>query len=385
MRRHSALQLVGGRVLQTGVDAELHAGSLARVTGRRTRSAVGRPVQWPDARGRRLARSSAIPCWSSRSAGWVDAGMAGAGTRRRCSREQLGRGPRVRAASTSSTSSTCSRRGPTVELVDGDDPRRSRGRRSSSSPGAPGATSSCAPGPNRRCGGRRSSRELVAMARRLGVQAAYGLGGDARASRTHRRPVSGARHRRPSAGSPSEVGALRTDYAGRDRAADRAARRARRGRHPGVGLWAQVPHYVAGNPSPPAIRAVLERLRELAGIECDLNELDERGRRLRGEGGGRPRRAPRCRRARAGDRGRAPRSCRAATTSPSEIERFLRSRPDGVTPRRTSVPADDRPGQGRPAAPPGTRSRTGHGRGSRSGVGSRPPCHEDSESSMGAL
>jgi len=36
-----------------------------------------------------------------------------------------------------------------------------------------------------------------------------------------------------------------------------------------------VPHYVAGNPSPPATRAVLVRLAELTGIECDLSELEE--------------------------------------------------------------------------------------------------------------
>jgi hypothetical protein len=40
-------------------------------------------------------------------------------------------------------------------------------------------------------------------------------------------------------------------------------------------LWAQVPHYVSGNPSPPATRALLSRLHELAGVESDLGELDD--------------------------------------------------------------------------------------------------------------
>ena len=44
---------------------------------------------------------------------------------------------------------------------------------------------------------------------------------------------------------------------------------------PTVALWAQVPHYVAGGPSPIAIRAVLARLRELGGVQVDLTSLDE--------------------------------------------------------------------------------------------------------------
>ena len=44
---------------------------------------------------------------------------------------------------------------------------------------------------------------------------------------------------------------------------------------PTVGLWAQVPHYVSGNPSPPAVRAMLDRLTELGGIDVSSEELDE--------------------------------------------------------------------------------------------------------------
>ena len=42
-----------------------------------------------------------------------------------------------------------------------------------------------------------------------------------------------------------------------------------------VALWAQVPHYVAAGPSPPAIRSLLAKLRELGGIALDLTTLDE--------------------------------------------------------------------------------------------------------------
>jgi PAC2 family len=44
---------------------------------------------------------------------------------------------------------------------------------------------------------------------------------------------------------------------------------------PTLALWAQVPHYLAGGASPPAIRAVLERLRDLGGLAVDLAGLDE--------------------------------------------------------------------------------------------------------------
>jgi hypothetical protein len=42
------------------------------------------------------------------------------------------------------------------------------------------------------------------------------------------------------------------------------------------GLWAQVPQYVSGSPSPPAVRALLRRLAEAARLELDLRPLDAR-------------------------------------------------------------------------------------------------------------
>jgi hypothetical protein len=44
---------------------------------------------------------------------------------------------------------------------------------------------------------------------------------------------------------------------------------------PTVGLWAQVPHYVAGNPAPAATRALLEHFVADSGIPLPLHELDE--------------------------------------------------------------------------------------------------------------
>ena len=40
-------------------------------------------------------------------------------------------------------------------------------------------------------------------------------------------------------------------------------------------LWAPVPHYVATPPSPPATRALLERLAQLAELQLDLQGLDQ--------------------------------------------------------------------------------------------------------------
>jgi len=45
---------------------------------------------------------------------------------------------------------------------------------------------------------------------------------------------------------------------------------------PGSGLWAHVPQYVSGSPSPPAIRALLGRLVELYHLDLDLRALDAR-------------------------------------------------------------------------------------------------------------
>jgi GAF domain-containing protein len=44
---------------------------------------------------------------------------------------------------------------------------------------------------------------------------------------------------------------------------------------PTIGLWAQVPHYLAASASPPAIRSLLVTLRDQAGIAVDLDELEE--------------------------------------------------------------------------------------------------------------
>jgi proteasome assembly chaperone (PAC2) family protein len=46
---------------------------------------------------------------------------------------------------------------------------------------------------------------------------------------------------------------------------------------PAVGIWAQVPHYAAAMPYPPASARLLQTLSELSGLELDLRRLDEAG------------------------------------------------------------------------------------------------------------
>ena len=46
---------------------------------------------------------------------------------------------------------------------------------------------------------------------------------------------------------------------------------------PAFGLWAQVPQYVAGSPSPPAVRALLGRVAELGAAHASISTpLDAR-------------------------------------------------------------------------------------------------------------
>ena len=114
--------------------------------------------------------------------------------------------------------------------------------------------------------------ELVAAAQRLGVVAAYGLGAMPSVS-THRRPVE-VLATATDEDLAERAGALRTDYVGVTGLQTALLVVLGDVGIPAVGLWGQVPHYLAGSPSPPATRAVLGRLLELSGIEIDLGPLD---------------------------------------------------------------------------------------------------------------
>lgn len=115
-------------------------------------------------------------------------------------------------------------------------------------------------------------RALVDMALRLGVVAAYGLGAMPTVS-THRRPVAVLATATSGELAP-QIATLGLDYTGVTGMQTALLVALAQAGVPGVGLWAQVPHYVAGSPSPPAARALLARLAELSGVETHLAELD---------------------------------------------------------------------------------------------------------------
>ncbi|TMK62163.1 MAG: PAC2 family protein [Actinobacteria bacterium] len=118
------------------------------------------------------------------------------------------------------------------------------------------------------------SAELVDVIKRLDVQQAYGVGGMP-AVVSHRRSIGVL----ATATSPSlaqEVGALRTDYHGPTGLQTVLQVALGDAGIPTVGLWAQVPHYVAAYPCPPSVRVLVERIRDLAGLAVSLTELDER-------------------------------------------------------------------------------------------------------------
>ena len=117
----------------------------------------------------------------------------------------------------------------------------------------------------------RVTEEVVAVADRLGVTLAVTLGAMP-AAVSHRRPVP-VLATATSRSLAQEVGALRADYhgpTGLQSVMQVALGDAGIG---GVGLWAQVPHYVANLPYPGAAVALLDRLRDLTGIAVAADEL----------------------------------------------------------------------------------------------------------------
>lgn len=204
--------------------------------------------------------------------GWVDAGLAGAGAIAILS-EQLQATSRFGSVDLSELLDLQQTR-PTVELVDG-------ATRAITWPsvdlvaGRAGVDVVLCSGPEPSIRWREFTDELVDAAQRLGVSQAVMVGGMP-AVVSHRRPI-GVFATASSSSVAQEAGALRTDYAGPTGAQTVLQVALGTVGIPAVGLWAQVPHYVSANPSPPAIVALLARLREIAGIEVDLTALDRQG------------------------------------------------------------------------------------------------------------
>src|SRR5205807_6338217 len=109
---------------------------------------------------------------------------------------------------------------------------------------------------------------------KLSVSRAYTLAGMP-ALVSHRRstPVLATATHRSLA---QEIAPLRHSYAGPTGMQTIVQRALGDADVPCAGLWAQVPQYVAGSPSPPAVRAVLRRLAELALLGIDPRAPDAR-------------------------------------------------------------------------------------------------------------
>lgn len=118
---------------------------------------------------------------------------------------------------------------------------------------------------------KRFTKEVVAVAQRLGIELVIGLGAFP-APVPHTRPV-----RLVATATTQEladtVGYLPASMdvpAGISASLERAFAEAGIG---AVGIWARVPHYAAGMPFPSASEALLDKMGEMTGIAVDTSEL----------------------------------------------------------------------------------------------------------------
>jgi hypothetical protein len=203
--------------------------------------------------------------------GWIDAGLAGAGTID-VLREQLSDADEFA----------------TIDLTDSMDLQQTRptahwgddGMRVIEWPqitflgGALGRPVIVASGPESSLQWQTVAGVIVDVARECGVKRAYTVAGMP-AIVSHRRPVqvlATATHRSLA----QEIAPLRTAYLGPTGMQTIVQRALGDADIPTAGLWAQVPQYVSGSPSPPAIRALVRRLTDLARLDINLRPLDAR-------------------------------------------------------------------------------------------------------------
>jgi proteasome assembly chaperone (PAC2) family protein len=202
--------------------------------------------------------------------GWVDAGLAGGGSVAFLQEqvESLRTFARIDLADLMDLQQTR----PTVHLVDGVS-REILWPQITMSAGRLGRDLVVCTGPEPSLRWRMVLGEIVDLAGRLGVSEAFTVGGIPSMA-SHRRPVSVL-----ATGTDEELveraGAWRQDYSGPTGAQSVLQVMLGDAGIPTLALWAQVPHYLAGGASPPAIRAVLEKLRDLGGLAVDLASLDE--------------------------------------------------------------------------------------------------------------
>ncbi len=203
--------------------------------------------------------------------GWVDAGFAGAGAIAYLA-EQMQQTARPFARLELADLMDLQQVRPTVRLVDGVS-------RSIDWPaiqflaGSAGRDVVVCFGPEPSIRWRAVTEQIVGLARELRVSMAVMLGGIP-APVSHRRPVgvlaTATRH-----SVLQEVGESRPDYAGPTGLQTVLQVALGEAGIPAVGLWAQVPHYVGTTASPAAVRALLERVRDIARVDVDLAPLDQ--------------------------------------------------------------------------------------------------------------
>ena len=249
------VELLRGGVLDTGVHTESHgSGPYAR---ERT------VVPWLHCSTSTLGRSCAIRSW------WLP-------SRAGSTREWQGQA-RSRCSPSSSRQSApfgridladlmdLQQTRPTVHLVDGVSRRDHVAFHRAHRRATALATSWCVVGPEPSLRWRAVLGEIVdAAATPRHVTRAFTLGGIPSVA-SHRRPVE-VLATGTSADVVAEIGAWRTDYTGPTGAQSALQVLLGEAGVPTIALWAQVPHYVAAGPSPPAIRALLARVRDLGGV-----------------------------------------------------------------------------------------------------------------------
>lgn len=201
--------------------------------------------------------------------GWVDAGSAGEAAARYLA-EHLGGAvefARIDLAEHADLQATR----PTIELVDGVTREVSWPAIVFTSGRAGGDVIVCH-GPEPSLRWRVLAAEAVELAQAHGVRMLVTVGGMPTPV-SHRRPVR-VLATAASRSLAQEVDPVRLDYSGPTGAQTAVLVAAGAAGVPAVGLWAQVPHYLSGTVSPVATRALLSRLREVAGVEADLVPLD---------------------------------------------------------------------------------------------------------------
>jgi proteasome assembly chaperone (PAC2) family protein len=202
--------------------------------------------------------------------GWVDGGLAGSGALAAVA-EQLDDGRPLGVIDLSELVDLQQTR-PTVSLHDGVT-RQIEWPRVDLMVGHAGRDLVLVAGPEPSIRWQAFTDELVGLARRLEVKMTICLGGMP-AAVSHRRPFTTLSTATARSVAQEVGGVLRADYVGPTGAQTVLQVALGKAGIPCVGLWAQVPHYVAGTPSPPAVRSLLERVREIAGVEIDLRSLD---------------------------------------------------------------------------------------------------------------